>query len=85
MESKYLPIQFGAKRLSHLSGYQHQIDSVILPLRLDVYIVHTTFSEIFLHFKQIEEMKIDVVLLTHTHYDHLDYDTAMRIGNRAKW
>ena len=33
--------------------------------------------------------KLDVVLLSHTHYDHLDYDTALRIrseiGNKVKW
>lgn len=28
---------------------------------------------------------LDVVLLSHTHYDHLDYGTAMQIGNRALW
>jgi len=33
--------------------------------------------------------KLDVVLLSHTHYDHLDYDTAIRIrdhcGPHVKW
>jgi hypothetical protein len=35
--------------------------------------------------EQIEDLKIDIVLISHTHYDHLDYATAMRIGNNAKW
>jgi hypothetical protein len=34
---------------------------------------------------EIEDLKIDVVLLSHTHYDHLDIPSAMRIGNRALW
>ena len=34
---------------------------------------------------EIEELPIDVVLLSHTHYDHLDYNTARKIGNRALW
>lgn len=34
---------------------------------------------------EIEDLKIDVVLLSHTHYDHLDYRTAQRIGNKALW
>lgn len=34
---------------------------------------------------EIEDLKIDVVLLSHTHYDHLDMDSAKRIGNRALW
>eukprot|EP01031_Cornospumella_fuschlensis_P041454 gene41454-50581_t len=34
---------------------------------------------------EIEDLKIDVVLLSHTHYDHLDMHSVMRIGNRAKW
>lgn len=29
--------------------------------------------------------ELDVVLLSHTHYDHLDYGSALRIGNRALW
>lgn len=33
----------------------------------------------------IENLKIDVVLLSHTHYDHLDIPSARRIGNRALW
>lgn len=33
----------------------------------------------------LENLKIDVVLLSHTHYDHLDVDSAQRIGNRALW
>ena len=33
----------------------------------------------------IEDLKIDVVLLSHTHYDHLDQASAERIGNRALW
>ncbi|RYH18943.1 MBL fold metallo-hydrolase [archaeon] len=34
---------------------------------------------------EIEDLKIDVVLLSHTHYDHLDMHSVKRIGNRAKW
>lgn len=34
---------------------------------------------------EVEDLHIDVVLLSHTHYDHLDYNTAKRIGNRALW
>ena len=33
----------------------------------------------------LEDLKIDVVLLSHTHYDHLDYNTAKKIGNKALW
>ena len=33
---------------------------------------------------QIEDLDIDVVLLSHTHYDHLDYNSAMRIANKPK-
>jgi N-acyl-phosphatidylethanolamine-hydrolysing phospholipase D len=28
---------------------------------------------------------VDVVLLSHTHYDHLDYNTALRLGNKPLW
>ena len=34
---------------------------------------------------EIEEMDVDVCLLSHTHYDHLDISSARRIGNRALW
>ena len=33
---------------------------------------------------EIEDLDIDVVLLSHTHYDHLDYNSAMRISNKVK-
>lgn len=29
--------------------------------------------------------RVDVILLSHTHYDHLDEGTARQIGNSAKW
>eukprot|EP00981_Chlorochromonas_danica_P008845 scaffold2312_cov165-Ochromonas_danica.AAC.85 len=32
---------------------------------------------------EIEDLKIDVVLLSHTHYDHMDVESVKRIGNRA--
>ena len=34
---------------------------------------------------ELEDLKIDLVLLSHTHYDHLDISSAKRIGNRAHW
>lgn len=34
---------------------------------------------------EIEDLKIDVVLLSHTHYDHMDVESVKRIGNRAVW
>lgn len=33
----------------------------------------------------LEELLIDYVLLSHTHYDHYDIATARKIGNRATW
>ena len=32
-----------------------------------------------------KDLDIDVVLLSHTHYDHFDYHTARDIGNKALW
>lgn len=32
-----------------------------------------------------KDLDIDVVLLSHTHYDHLDYSSARDIGNKALW
>jgi hypothetical protein len=34
---------------------------------------------------KIEDLKLDVVVLSHTHYDHLDEETVRKIGNRAYW
>ena len=34
---------------------------------------------------ELEELQVDYVLLSHTHYDHYDIPTAKRIGNKAKW
>jgi len=34
---------------------------------------------------EIEDLKVDVVLLSHTHFDHLDEKSAVRIGNKALW
>ena len=34
---------------------------------------------------RVEDIPCDVVMLSHTHYDHLDLETAKRIGNRALW
>jgi N-acyl-phosphatidylethanolamine-hydrolysing phospholipase D len=33
----------------------------------------------------VDDIHIDVVLLSHTHYDHLDSATATKIGNKALW
>ena len=33
----------------------------------------------------VANIPIDIVLLSHTHYDHLDIDTARTIGDRALW
>ncbi len=33
----------------------------------------------------VAELKLDVVMLTHTHYDHMDSSTVYAIGNKALW
>ncbi len=33
----------------------------------------------------VANIKIDIVLLSHTHYDHMDVPTIRIIGNRALW
>lgn len=33
----------------------------------------------------VANIKIDIVLLSHTHYDHMDVSTIRTIGNRALW
>lgn len=33
----------------------------------------------------LDKLDVDVVLLSHTHYDHLDYATAVKIGNKPLW
>lgn len=34
---------------------------------------------------ELDDIKVDVVLLSHTHYDHLDYTSAKMIGNNSLW
>jgi N-acyl-phosphatidylethanolamine-hydrolysing phospholipase D len=34
---------------------------------------------------QANELHVDVVLLSHTHYDHMDEESIQAIGNRALW
>ena len=35
---------------------------------------------------EIEELpRVDIVLISHTHYDHLDLSSVYRIGNKALW
>ena len=34
---------------------------------------------------EIEDLVVDVCLLSHTHYDHMDIPSIKRIGNRALW
>jgi N-acyl-phosphatidylethanolamine-hydrolysing phospholipase D len=33
----------------------------------------------------LNKLKVDIVLLSHTHYDHYDEPTARQIGNKALW
>ena len=33
----------------------------------------------------LDKLKVDIVLLSHTHYDHYDEKTARKIGNKALW
>lgn len=33
----------------------------------------------------VDKIPIDIVLLSHTHYDHFDEETIAKIGNRALW
>jgi N-acyl-phosphatidylethanolamine-hydrolysing phospholipase D len=33
----------------------------------------------------VANIKVDIVLLSHTHYDHMDVPTIRTIGNRALW
>lgn len=34
---------------------------------------------------EVEKLTVDVVLISHTHYDHLDAGSVKRIGNKPLW
>ena len=34
---------------------------------------------------ELKKLDVDVVLLSHNHYDHLDYDSVLKIGSKPTW